>query len=297
MLVKLKQIWTVTKLNFLRWKRNPCVWMAFALGFVVSFLLSDKVIIFARDHETVLQILEPFIWTFGDNQSILTISLCLLLLFSDMPNLNKEVPFILIRLNRKTWMLAQIFYIVSATILFTCFILASTCVLSGRDAYLANFWSDTAAVLGYSVIGQEIAVPAFTKVLELSFPYLCAIHIFGLMTGYALFLSSIILYCNLWKAKGGMVGGAIFAVLGMLLTPEILANWLQIPQEQIQKANILFGWISPLNHATYVMHNFGYDNLPKLWVSYVFFLIGSVVLFCRALKKAATYQFDFTGMQ
>ena len=77
--------------------------------------------------------------------------------------------------------------------------------------------------------------------------------------------------------------------------PEFIAKVLKLPQEQMRMANILFGWLSPLNHATYYMHNFGYDNLPKLWVSYLFFILGSLVLLWLSFKKMKNYTFEFTG--
>lgn len=294
---RLRQIGLVVLANFRRWSRNPQTLLAFGLGFVICFLLSNKVLLFAQGHNTLLQILEPFIWTFGDANSILLISLCLLLLFADMPNLSNEVPLFLVRTNRITWMLGQIVYLILATLLFVVFILLSTCVLAGANAYPANLWSDTAAILGYSNIGEEIAIPAFVKVLELSYPYKCTVHIFGLMLGYSLFMSGLILYLNLWKGNYGMIGGIIFSGFGFLLNPEMIAKWFHISQERIRIANIIFGWISPLNHATYYMHNFGYDNLPRLWVSYVFFTIGSLILFGLSLWKMQTYSFYFTGTE
>ena len=72
------------------------------------------------------------------------------------------------------------------------------------------------------------------------------------------------------KDNGGMIAGIIYSGFGFLLTPDTLSDILHIPAVQSRYANIIFGWISPLNHATYYMHSFGYDNLPKLWVSYVF---------------------------
>lgn len=245
----------------------------------------------------MLQVLEPFIWTFGDANSILLVSLCLLLLFADIPNVSNEVPLFLVRMSRMTWMLGQILYQVLGTLIFVGFILISTCMLAGIHSYSANLWSDTAAILGYSQIGKAIAIPAFVKVLELSFPYPCMFHIFGLMLGYSVFMSGLILYLNLWKGNYGMIGGILFSGFGFLLNPEIIAKWFRISQERMQIANILFGWISPLNHATYYMHNFGYDNLPRLWVSYVFFLIGSLVLFGLSLWKIRNYSFYFTGTQ
>lgn len=294
---RIRQVGLVAMANFRRWRKNPQILLAFGLGFVVCFLLSDKVLVFAREHDTFVQILEPFIWTFGDANSILVISLLLLLLFADMPNLGNEVPLFLIRINRKIWLLGQILYLVLATLGYVCFILLATCVLAGTKAYTANMWSDTAAILGYSSIGEKIAVPAFVKVLELSFPYECMIHIFGLMAGYSVLMASLILFLNLWKGNGGMVGGIIFSGFGFLTNPEVIAKILRLSKEQMKIANIAFGWISPLNHATYYMHNFGYDNLPKLWVSYAFFIVGSLILFGLSIQKIKNYAFDFTGTQ
>jgi hypothetical protein len=283
--------------NFRRWKNNPQIIMAFALGFIICFLLSDKAMVFADNTGTVLQILEPFIWTFGDANSVLIISLCLLLLFGNMPNLNNEVPFQLVRISRIIWMLGQIVYLVIATFIYVLFILFSTAILSSSNAYVENMWSPTAAILGYSNIGNELSIPSFVKVMELSTPYIATLHIFGLMIGYSLFMASLMLFLNLWNKKGGMIGGIVFSGLGFLLTPDVIASWFSLSQERINIANIAFGWISPLNQATYYMHNFGYDNLPKLWVSYIFFAIGSLILFLLSLIKIKKYQFNFTGTQ
>ena len=108
---KLRQILLTAFANFRRWKKNPQIILAFCLAFIVSFLLSDKVLVFAKEHDTILQMAEPFIWTFGDAQSVLIISLLLLLLFADMPNLGNDVPLFLVRIDRKVWVLGQILYL------------------------------------------------------------------------------------------------------------------------------------------------------------------------------------------
>lgn len=293
----LRKVFLVAAANFRRWRRNPRMILAFCLAFILCFLLSDKVIRFAETHDTLLQMAEPFIWTFGDAVSVLVISLLLLLVFSDMPGLGPEVPLFLIRVNRKIWMLGQILYLVLATLVFMIFILLSTCVLAGSRAYTANLWSHTAAILGYSNIGSELYIPSFVKVMELSFPYECMLHIFGLMLGYAVLMAAFMLYLNLWWENGGTIGGIIFGGLGLVLNPDLIAGWLGIPMERMREANILFGWISPLNHAIYYMHNFGYDNLPKLWVSYVFFGVGSLMLFGLSMLRMKKYAFHFTGTE
>ena len=221
---KLRQILLTAFANFRRWKKNPQIILAFCLAFIVSFLLSDKVLVFAKEHDTILQMAEPFIWTFGDAQSVLIISLLLLLLFADMPNLGNDVPLFLVRIDRKVWVLGQILYLILPTFLFLCFILLSTCILASSQAFVANMWSDTAAVLGYSIV-----------------------------------MAGIILFFNMVKDNGGMIAGIIYSGFGFLLTPDTLSDILHIPAVQSRYANIIFGWISPLNHATYYMHSFGYD--------------------------------------
>ena len=294
---KMKQVWIIAIENFRQWKNNPQIIMTFCLGFIVCFLLSDKAMEFAKNSDMSLQILEPFIWTFGDATSVLLISLCLLLLFGNMPDLNNQVPFLLVRTSRMIWMFGQILYLVMATMIYMIFILLSTCMLSMENAFTTNMWSQAAAVLGYSDIGSNIFVPSFVKVMELSYPYTCTLHILGLMIGYALFMVSLILFLNLWKRKGGIIGGIVFSGIGFLLTPDVIAAWFHISKERMAIANIAFGWLSPLNHATYYMHNFGYDNLPKLWTSYLFFVAGSLILFLLSLWKIRKYSFNFTGTQ
>lgn len=252
---------------------------------------------FAQEQNTVLQIFEPFIWTFGDATSILLISLCLLLLFADLPNLSNEVPLFLVRINRFCWMAGQILYLVLATLLFVGFILLSTCLLAGAQAYRADLWSNTAAILGYSSIGESIAVPAFVKVLELTFPYRCTVHIFLLVQGYSLVLSAVIFFFNLLKGRMGMVAGAVLSGFGFFLTPQILIDWLSLDPYQAGVANILCGWLSPLNHATYYMHNFGYDNLPRLADSYLIFTIASLTIYLLAFWRVRSYSFHFTGTE
>ena len=47
---KLRQILLTAFANFRRWKKNPQIILAFCLAFIVSFLLSDKVLVFAKEH-------------------------------------------------------------------------------------------------------------------------------------------------------------------------------------------------------------------------------------------------------
>lgn len=294
----LRQIMTVVAYNFRHWHKNPRILVTFALAFILSFLLSDKAVTFAEAHNTTMQLAEPFIWTFGDSGSILLISLLLILLFTDMPFLSSGTPFFLMRINRTKWITGQLVYTVLATAIFLLFVLASTIAVSIRQSYLGDVWSETAAILGYSGAGEKIALPALVKTLEMSLPYRCMGTIFGLMLCYSVVMVFIMLVCNLWRGgAAGIVSGFAFSVFGLLLKPDTIQAVLQLPDELFYKINVAVGWISPLNQATYHMHNFGYDLLPRLWQSFAIF--GGLMLlgYILALLAIRKYNFVFTGTE
>ncbi len=184
----IRRVFAVARYNFRSWRKNPRIVLAFLLAFILSFLLSDKAVRFAREYETTMQLVEAFVWTFGDSSSILLSSLLLLLLFADMPFITAGTPFYLVRIDRKTWIAGQALYMIAATFLYLLFVLFSTCLVCMRQSFIGNMWSETAAILGYSGAGQKVALPALVKTLEMSRPYECMAVIFLLMLLYALLL-------------------------------------------------------------------------------------------------------------
>ena len=295
---RIKQILSVTVFNFRKWHKNPRIIMTFILAFILCFLLSDKAVQFARLYETSMQIVEPFVWTFGDANSILLSSLLLLLLFADMPFIDSSTPFFLMRIDRKTWVLGQCVYVVLATTIYLVFILVATSFVCMTQSFGGNMWSETAAILGYSGIGQDVALPALVKTLEMSQPYDCMFTIFALMILYTLVMALIMLLMNLKKGyMGGVISVFVFSLYGFLLNPETIKTIFHLPDELMYKANVAVGWLSPLNHATYHMHNFGYDLLPRLWHTYLIFGILIIFIFFLLLRAARKYSFNFWGTE
>ena len=294
----IRQSISVVGYNFQHWRKNARIIVTFALAFVLCFLLTDKAVQFAKEHNTTMQLAEAFIWTFGDSDSILLVSLLLILLFADMPFLSSGTPFYLMRMNRRRWIAGQLLYTASATMLFLLFILVSTILVCIRQSYIGNIWSETAAILGYSGAGEAIAVPSLVKTLEMSFPYRAMFTIFGLMLSYTLVLVFIMLVFTLWKGSAaGIVSGFVFSVFGFLLKPTTIDAVFQLPAGLYYKANVAVGWLSPLNQATYHMHNFGYDRLPRMWQSFAIFGALIVLEFLLALLAIRKYNFVFTGTE
>ncbi|MFZ7120482.1 MAG: hypothetical protein ACOWWH_05990 [Eubacteriaceae bacterium] len=292
----INQVWKICLYNFRGWKKNPRIVITFGLAFVLCFLLTDKAVRFSYEFDTIMQIAEPFVWTFGDSNSILLASLLLILLFSDMPFLGAGIPYYLMRTSRFKWMLGQLLYIVLATFIYMLFILISSIVICAKNSFSGNMWSKTGAILGYSSAGESIALPSSVKTMEMSTPYDCMLTIFLLMLLYTLLCVFIMFFFNLIKGKFWGVGSIFgFSIYGILLNPEIFKNALELTDEQMYIANVATGWLSPLNHATYHMHNFGYDLLPRLWQTYIIYLVLILLFFILSYFAVRKYNFKFTG--
>ena len=106
------------------------------------------------------------------------------------------------------------------------------------------------------------------------------------------------LFFKLKFGKGAGIAAAFgFSLYGFLLNPELFKQILHLPDELMYKANVLTGWLSPLNNATYHMHNFGYDLLPRLWQTFaifVFIIAGLMFMILRAIRR---YNFMFLGTE
>ena len=297
-MTEMKKAFSIAGYNFRLWRGNPRILVTFLLAFILCFLLSDKAVQFAVDHNTTMQIVEVFIWNFGDSNSILLSSVLLVLLFADMPFLSSGTPLYLVRTSRRTWITGQVLYILSATLIYLVFVLMCTIFFSMQQSFLANMWSPTAAILGYTNAGERVAIPALVKTLEMSWPYQSMVSIFFLMLGYTSVMVMIMLVCNLWFGQvAGVVSVLVYSVYGILMNPDTIQLILRLPDEAYYIANVIIGWLSPLNQATYHMHNFGYDKLPRLWQSYLIFTVLVIAGFFAAVHAAKRYNFTFTGTE
>jgi hypothetical protein len=294
----MQQVAAVVRYNFRMWRGNVRIILTFALAFILCFLLSDKAASFAYDMGTAMQAFEPFVWTFGDANSVLLISLLLVLLFADIPFLGAGVPYYLVRMKRSTWAWGQLIYLILATLLYMLFIFVATTLICMQNSFIGNMWSETAAILGYSGAGKAVALPALVKTLEMSRPYQCAATIFLLMLLYTLVLALLMLLMKLLRGKSaGVVAAFGFSLYGLLLNPQLIKQMLNLPDELMYKANVAVGWMSPLNHATYHMHNFGYDLLPRLWQTYLIFGGMIALLMVGILLAIRRYNFMFLGTE
>ena len=290
------QILAIVRYNFRGFWKNPKCILTFLLGFVLCYLLSTRVMAVIETYHTPVQISEPFLWTFGDAGAIQLSSVLLLLLFSDLPKLGSMTPYYLYRTTRLFWLAGQFVYIICVASLYTAFLFLTTVLLCMKMSYVGNIWSETAAMLAYSKLGEDLSVPSTVKVMESITPYGCVLQVLLLLFLYILCLSFLILAGNLlFSGNRGIVFGLLYSIYGVLLDPRVLGMILHKETYEMYQINVLIGWISPLSHVTYAKHNFGYDQLPTVGQSCLLFggiLFVLVVICMRAIRH---YSFRFLG--
>ncbi|MBD5561011.1 MAG: hypothetical protein HDQ87_11820 [Clostridia bacterium] len=282
--------------NFRLWRGSARVAVTFSFAFILCYFMTERAADFAREHQTHLQILEPFVWMFGDGTNILLCSLLLVLLLGDMPFISAGTPFFLLRTSRQAWLLGQVAYIVCSTLIYLLFVLASTCLLSAPVAFPGDQWSEAAALLGFSGLGQRSGIPVDTTTLKMGRPLECALVTFVLVLLYMLALGLLMMTVHLWKGRRwALAAVAAYSLWGLLLEPAFFAQIMHLPEGMLYRANVIAGWLSPLNQACYPMHSFGYDKLPRIWQSCVLFLTGSAALYLAARDRVRRFSFLFTG--
>lgn len=268
----------------------------FLLGLVLCYLLSSRVMVVIDTYGTPVQAVEPFLWTFGDTTAILLSSMLLLLLFSDLPKMSPASPYQLIRITKRQWLIGQFIYVVLVTGIYVAIMMIVTVLLCMKMSYIGNIWSETAAILAYSKVGEELNVPSTVKVMESILPYGCAFQVTLLLFFYALTLGFAILMGNLlFQKNGGMILGLLYSLYGFLLNRDVLGKLLHKEDYEMYTINVLIAWISPVSHASYARHNFGYDHLPTVGQSCIVFaaILGLFVFIsAKGLKK---YPFRFIG--
>ena len=217
--------------------------------------------------------------------------------FSAFPRLDTPASYLIFRTTRLNWLLGQIVTVFILTLGYSLMILVSSMVMCiGCNLFVANNWSETATMLSFSPASFEVALTVMRKTVKLTTPYGCAVQIFLLLFQYVLLMAMLQLTFTVLKSrKTGIIAALIINFAGYVLTPDRFMTWLQLPMEMQYYANLLSAWLSPLQHATYTMHNFGYDLLPRVHTSYLILGGTSVALMIVSAITMRRFSFNFTG--
>ena len=292
----MREIWLCTKWNLRALLKSYRSIMCLLMGFLLCFLLTEFSVSLSQTYQTSLQAFEPFIWCFADGDNILYAALVLMLLLAGLPKLDAAASYFIFRTNRKKWILSQVLTIFIVTSGYCLFLLFSTLTLCISRAYFSNNWSETAVLLSFSTDAFQTAVTVVRKVIKVTKPYQSLLNIFFLLFQYVLFVGLLQLAVTIWKnKKTGVTIALCLHVFGYLLTPDRFMAWLVLDESYRYVATLLAAWLSPLQHATYMMHNFGYDKLPRLSTSYLLMGGFSILFAFFAYVRMGKMNFQFGG--
>jgi len=271
-MLKISQIYSCAVWNVYSIRKNPRIFCGFLLGLCLCFFLMQRIIECSTMFDTNIQLFELFIWCFADADSILFVSLAVLLFLFQIPRLDTPAYYLIFRKGRANWLLGQVLTSVIISLVYTLFLLGASMLFTLHSGHVlgSNQWSDTATILSFAPENFEVALTVVRKTIKLTTPYPCAATIFSLMAQYILFLTllNLVFSIRLGK-KAGIAAVIAVSLYAYLLNPQKLTMLLHIPEEVQYIANVLAAWISPLNHATYALHSFGYGNFPSIGQSHM----------------------------
>ena len=259
--------------------KNVRFFLGLLMGFGICFFLTEKVVYFSRFMGTDLQIFEPFIWCFGDSDSVLFASLALLLPLSQIPRLDASASYLIFRTGRKSWVAGQLITVLLVSVFYTVFLLAASCLMSLGRVFTENRWSDTATAMSYAPVYIKTAITMVRRTVRQFTPYECVSMVFFLLLQYMVFLSMMNLTVSLiFGKKAGLQTVMGLSFIFCFLSPDRFMDWLKLNKNLAYVANLISAWISPLQHATYAMHSNGYDHLPGIEVSHALFTGLNLIL-------------------
>ena len=292
----LRKAWQCAGWNLYTLRKNPRFYLALVMGCLLCWMLTDRTLAISRDFHTDLQVFEAFIWCFADGDSILYASLVLMLVLSAFPRLDAAGSYVSFRAGRRAWLMGQVLTVLVITLGYCLLLLAFSMLLGAGRVHARNAWSDTATLLSFSPGGFDPAFAVTRKMVKLTLPYPALAQIFVLLFLFMLLLSSVQLALTVLKSRQtGTALALLICLTGFILTPERFMQWLNLPLEFTFYANLLSAWLSPLQHATYMMHNFGYDLLPRLSTSMLLLGGASAGLLALSALRMRHYNYVFSG--
>ena len=114
----IKQIFQVAKWSFIDWLMDIRQIFVLAVLICISNYTVMPLVNMSKDKDVPINILEPFLANINSVYIILIILFCWLVLISDYPKMEGNNGYILIRINRITWLIGKILAFVFGAIVY-----------------------------------------------------------------------------------------------------------------------------------------------------------------------------------
>lgn len=238
-----------------------------------------------------LQASEIFIALLNTRFSMLLFSSAAVMLFGDLPVLERFTANALMRGTRKSWMAGQALYIVVVSLLLPLFIWLVTLLVALPNITFANKWSRPVKLLALS---GRIAIPAEQMKLGMPefiirnyLPWEAFSHSFALFSCMSCFFGIVSLMLRMRFQSGSFV-----VLLGMNIFSWSMAIF--------DYSGTLYGIMAILsvhyNASLYQHQMVGFNPLaPNLLVSYAILIIAVIIMLW--LSTHAVKRYDFVSLE
>ena len=253
-------------LQFKKWKNNICVILSFILLLILCMTVTKEYIEYAESMEFTIGVFEPFILMFTQKYALISITLIFLLLFHDVPFLDSNTPYALIRGKRAIWVLGQLLYIFLSVIIFITFALTACICIGFRFAYLGNIWSETAwFTANGGALNQSSPIPLILIQKTTQFYSVLWIYILTILS--VTVITFVLFIFNLWKGKYYGLGAV--AVL-------IFSGYITI-LEKLKESGL---WFSVIGHANLAYHSFDKGGQTPTVMHSVILMLAIIAVCC-----------------
>lgn len=257
----IRTIVCVVRAQLQRWLRSPKAWIAFLMGMLIQANLSVDYLGQAAQLGYPIQITESFLLMVGNRAPQFGLIVAIALLFSDVPCMDGNAPYIIFRTRRTAWILGIIVYLLIGCFLYFLMMLLTGMLISAPSAFANNTWSPVIWILARrpDVIGMRLGYFIDLNTLNLMRPYQACLVQVVLLSLYGFSFSLVMLVINLRWNRG--IGFAV----AMLLHGVMLELHLD--------GHPVGYWLSLFTHASVSAH-FSNDAVPLYVTGLIFSAIG-----------------------
>ncbi len=216
--IQIKKIINTAKIEFKKWILDPrmlvlAVLMIFIHSMVISPLIENAEIMGEK-----INILEPFIAVMNSGVVILILPLCFMALIADFPKIDTNTVFIISRMGRKNWVLAQLlklFFMAISFLLVVFIVSTGLVVLKGN---VSGEWSKV--ITDFSEKFPKYSSNAGARLIPLNLYYQfpvaqAAVLSFLFVFLYLFIIGLILLFFSIYRMKtAGFVACGLVVCLG-----------------------------------------------------------------------------------
>ena len=274
---KLKMAVNIAMIEFKRWMKSPKLIIVPVLLIFIRNLITGPLVDAGKETGYKLSVFEPFIALTNSGFVLLLIPLCFMVLMADFPQKELIDDLYHIRTEKRTWMVGQLLFALTATVSFVLFLMLSTMLMvSGNAEFKTDF---STGITNYEAIfperygglvGELIPVNLYNQMTLLQTMFLTLVSLFA----YLMLLALVLLFMTIMGHKEAGVLTDIFLIVGGTVCCA---------------AKIDLQWFFPMAHTIPWIHFSEYLSKMKypLWKSqlYLYGIVFLMFILCIVFSR------------